>query len=396
MKYDFETKLDRTGQGSSKWMKMKNDYPEVEEGIVPLSVADMEFKNAPEIIKGLKNYLNDCVLGYAQGNQSFFDAVISWQKRRHNWEVKQEWIVNTPGIVSALFSAVRAFTEPGDGVIVFKPVYYPFSIAIDINDRVEVNVPLINTDDYYTIDFDAFDQAAADPKNKLLIFCSPHNPIGRVWKPEELKTLGEIAVKHNLIVVSDEIWNDLIMPGYKHTVITNACPELMDNVIICSAPSKTFNLAGLMTSNIVIPNESLRDKFRFSANSTHGTSVPILGYKACEIAYNEAEPWLEELLPLLDKNQRVVADFFAKRFPKITCPLIEGTYLLWLNFKCLGLSKDELEEMNVKKAQFFTDEGYLFGEEGIGYERINIAAPTAVLLEALERLGSVLDEVYEK
>lgn len=395
MKYDFTTKVDRRGQGASKWLKMKNLKPDVTPGVVPFSVADMELKNAPEILAGIKAYLDECILGYTIANQSFHEAVTSWMKRRHNWDVDPQWIVNTPGIVAALFTAVRAYTQPGDGVIIFKPVYYPFMNAIKGNKAVEVNVPMIEKDLYYTIDYEGFEKAAADPNNKMLIFCSPHNPVGRVWTEEELKKVGAIAKKHNLIVVADEIWHDLIMPGYKHTVFLNACPDMADLSVICTAPSKTFNLAGMGTSNIMIPNPELRKQYQDAWQSARGGSVGPLGYKACETAYNQCEGWLEELLLLLDHNQKEVKKYFNENFPKLSCPLIEGTYLQWIDFRPLGMTDEELEDMNVNKAEIFTDEGYLFGTEGSGFERINLAAPTEVLMEGMHRWGEVIKKVYK-
>lgn len=395
MSYDFTTLLSRKGTGSSKWEQMYGWNPNVAEDVVPFSVADMEIKNAPEIVEGLKEYLDRAVLGYTKAYPAFLDSVISWMERRHNYKVEKEWIVNTPGVVNAFYAAVNAFTEPGEGVIIFKPVYYPFSMAIEKNKRTLVNCPLKEDDGYYTIDFEKFEEVAKDPKNKLLIFCNPHNPVGRVWKWEELEKIAEIAVKHDLIVVSDEIWADLIMPGYKHVVMGRVCEKLEERLITCTAPSKTFNLAGLATSSIIIKNKEIREKYAETLQVMRSASVNILGFKACEIAYNQCEQWLEELLQVLDTNQKVVKEFFDKKFPKIKARLIEGTYLQWLDFRALGLSDSELEEFMHMEAEFFTDEGYVFGEEGSGYERINLAAPTWVIEAGLERLGKALERVYK-
>ena len=395
MSYDFTTLLSRKGTGSSKWEQMYGWNPNVAEDVVPFSVADMEIKNAPEIVEGLKEYLDRAVLGYTKAYPAFLDSVISWMERRHDYKVEKEWIVNTPGIVNAFYAAVNAFTEPGEGVIVFKPVYYPFSMAIEKNKRTLVNCPLKEDDGYYTIDFEKFEEAAKDPNNKLLIFCNPHNPVGRVWKWEELEKIAEIAVKYDLIVVSDEIWADLIMPGYKHIVMGRVCEKLEERLITCTAPSKTFNLAGLATSSIIIKNKEVREKYAETLQVMRSASVNILGFKACEIAYNQCEQWLEELLVVLDTNQKVVKEFFEKRFPKIKARLVEGTYLQWLDFRALGLSDSELEEFMHMEAEFFTDEGYVFGEEGSGYERINLAAPTWVIEAGLERLGKALEKIYK-
>lgn len=394
MKYDFKTLVSRKGTGAAKWEQMYGWNSNVKDGVVPLSVADMELKNPPEVIEGLREFLNHAVLGYAMAYDGFYDAVIAWQKTRHNWDIKKEWIVNTPGVVSAFFAAVRAFTNPGDGVIIFKPVYYPFAMAIEKNERELINCPLINTDGYYTIDYDKFDELAKETKNKLLIFCSPHNPVGRVWKREELEKVAEIAIKNDLIVVSDEIWNDLIMPGYEHTVMAKVNEELNDRLITCTAPSKSFNLAGMATSNIIISNEKLRETFKKAVDVVHGGTINILGYKCCELAYTKCGEWLEEVIELIDTNQKVVKKFFEDNFPKIKAPLIEGTYLQWMDFSALGMSDNELEKFMHMEAEFFLDEGYIFGTEGSGYERINLAAPTDVIEKALERLGQALKNIY--
>lgn len=395
MKYDFNTLISRKNTGSSKWEQMYKTNPNIGEDIVPLSVADMELKNAPEIIEGLREYLKSAVLGYTSPYKAFTDSVVDWMQRRHNFSIKPQWIVNTAGVVPAFFTAIRAFTKPGDGVVIMSPVYYPFYNAIKFNERTLVDCPLIEKNGYYTIDFEKFDEITKKPENKLFLFCSPHNPVGRVWKKEELEKVAEIAVKNNLIVVSDEIWADLIMPGYEHYMMGRLGGEIEERLITCTAPSKTFNLAGLATSSIIIKNKELREKYSEMLQIMRSASVNILGFKACEIAYNQAEKWLEELLVVLDTNQKAVKEFFEKKFPKIKVKLIEGTYLQWLDFRALGISDEELERFMHMDAQFFTDEGYIFGEEGSGYERINLAAPTWVIERELERLGKVLEKIYK-
>ncbi|MDR1831220.1 MAG: pyridoxal phosphate-dependent aminotransferase [Fusobacteriaceae bacterium] len=395
MSYDFTSKVSRKGQGSSKWEQMYGWNPNTKEGVVPLSVADMEFKMMPEVIEGLKKFLDVAILGYTKLPPGFVSAVMSWTERRYGYKIKKEWLVATPGVVNAFYAAVNAFTEPGDGVIVMRPIYYPMSAAIDRNKRTLVNCPLIETDGYYTIDFDKFDELSADPNVKMLIFCSPHNPVGRVWTKEELEKLAAIAVKNNLVVVSDEIHCDLIMPGNKHTVMATIGKDIEDRLITCFAPSKTFNLAGLATSAIIIANDKMRDKYNDTLLTMRSASVNILGYKACEIAYTEGEKWLDELIAVLDANQKLVKKYFEDNFPKLKAPLIEGTYLQWLDFRALGLSDEALEEFMHMDAEFFTDEGYVFGPEGSGFERVNLAAPTEVIKEAIERLGASLKKIYK-
>jgi putative C-S lyase len=363
----------------------------VPSGIVPFSVADMELKNPPEVIEGLKKYLDEAILGYTGPTEAYYDAVISWMKRRHNWDIKKEWFVTTTGVVTGFQAAIKSVIEPGNGVIILSPVYYPFSSAIKRFGGEVVSVELINKNGEYFIDFDALKTACENPKNKMLLFCSPHNPVGRVWTKEELEQIGDMCLKNDVIIVSDEIHHDLIMPGATHTVFATLSKELEDHMIICTSPSKTFNLAGMQTSNILIPNETLREKYVAAINEISKTSLNALGYKACELAYNEAENWLEELLKLIQHNCEVVCQCMRTYFPEVVISPLQGTYLLWLDFRAFNLSKEALEEKMIKEALWFTDEGYLFGDGGIGFERINLACPTWVLEEALLRLIKAFD-----
>lgn len=390
MKYDFTTRVKRKNIGALKWEQMYEFNPQVGEDVIPLSVADMEFKNPPEIMEGLKDFLDEAVLGYTGPYKAFTDAVIHWHKKRHDWVIEKDWIVNTPGVVAAFYTAIRAFSNKGEGVINFRPVYYPFSMAIEDNERTEVNVPLLKEHEDYTIDFARFEKAAANPNNKILLFCSPHNPVGRVWTKDELEKLADIAVKHDLYVISDEIWYDFIMPGHKHTVLATVNEKLTDKLITCTASSKTFNLAGMMASNIIISNGELREKYKRELALVHGNMVGILGYKSCELAYTKSEEWLDELLQVLDTNQHLVHNYFKENFPQIKAPLIEGTYVQWLDFNALNMDQEELTQFLHMDAHFFTSEGYVFGEEGEGFERINLTLPTDALEEALHRLGEAL------
>lgn len=394
-KYDFETIINKKGQGSYKWDQMYKIDPNIADNIVPLSVADMELKIAKEIIDGLKKYLDSTILGYTGPYESYYSAVIDWLNRRHNFKVKKEWIVCSNGVVSAIYDCVKAFTKEDDGIIVFTPVYYPFYSSIKNNNRKIIECKMLkNENNYYEIDFEKFEKLASDEKNKLLIFCSPHNPLGRVWKREELEKIGNIALKNNLIIISDEIHSDLIMPNYRHTVLQTLSDELSEITITCTAPTKSFNLAGVGISNIIIKNEKLRKKFEIEQDRSSSHVFAALGYKACELAYNESEKWLDELILLIDKNQKLVHDFFNKNFVNLSAPLIEGTYLQWLDFKSLELSNEELKKFMNEKAKLYFSEGYTFGKNGSGFERINLAAPTWVIKEALDRLYSALKEVF--
>lgn len=391
MKYDLKTVPNRKNHGAAKWEQMYMWNKNVKDDVVPMSVADMELKNPPEIMEGLKDYLDEVVLGYSRPYPEYLKATIDWMKNRHNYEVKEEWIVLTPGVVNAFTAAIRAFTEEGDGIIINRPIYYPMGIAIESSNLREVNVPLINNNGDYSFDYDGLEEACKDPKNKVLLFCSPHNPTGRVWTKEELKKIGEICLKHDVKIISDEIWHDLILPGYEHTVFSSISKEIENITVTCTAASKSFNIAGMATSNIIIANEDLREKFVNELNIMRSTSINVLGYKATEIAYTKCEDWLEEVILLIDENRKICTEFFEKRNMPVT--RAQGTYLLWVNCESLGMDKYELEEFMHKKAEFFTDEGYIFGDEGNLYERINLALPTEALKVQLTNLDNALKSI---
>lgn len=396
MKYDFTTVLNRRNTGSAKYEQMIGWNPNVSESTIPFSVADMELKNAPEIVEGLKQFISDNILGYTVPTKEYNDAVCGWMQKRHGWEIKPEWIIGSAGVVGAFFSAIKAFSDPGDGIIIMTPVYYPFFNAIKKNNRTLVENELINTGNKYIIDFEDLEAKAKNSKNKILLFCSPHNPVGRVWTKEELEKVAKICLDNNVLIISDEIHFDLVMPSFKHTVFATISEEAANNMIVCTAPSKTFNLAGMHTSNIIIPNKDIRKKYLEEVESNGFFSLGILGYKACEIAYTKCEGWLEELNGLIHHNHIVLKDFFAKNLPEVKVYDLEGTYLQWMDFRPLGLDKDELEKLMHVEAEVFFDEGYVFGEVGSGFERMNIACPTNVMVEGLERVVAVLEKIGNK
>ena len=392
MIYDFENVVDRSELGSGKWMEMRGANPDLPDGIVPFSVADMELKNAPEIMEGLREYLDadKLTLGYTTFTGSYNNAVAGWMKTRHGWDVDMRWNVLTPGVVSAFFNAVRAYTGPGEGVIIFSPVYYPFNMAVSGQRRRLVDIPLIDRGMRYEIDWDEFEKAAAIPENKLLLFCSPHNPVGRVWQPDELRRVSDVCLRNGVIVLSDEIHNDLVMPGYRHTVFATLSEAAAQNCVLCTAPSKTFSLAGLQTSNIFVPNEVLRHKLLDELRSFGLFSLNIIGYKACEIAYTKCAGWLNQVITLISENASYTEAFMAEKIPQIKVYPLEGTYLQWWDCRELFGDHLEMEEFMRMKASLFFDEGYIFGDTGKGFERINLACPKKVLIEALERLHAAL------
>ena len=385
--HDFTTLVDRSGMASAKWDLMRQANPHVPAGIPPFSVADLDLPHPPEIIDGLKDFLDHAVLGYTMPSADFTAAVIDWMARRHDWTVQADWLVQTQGVVPALHLAVRAFSEPGDGVIVQTPAYYPFFQAIERNHRRVVRNPLRFDDGRARIDFEGLRAAAADPRNRMLIFCSPHNPTGRVWTRAELEQIAEIVLANDLILVSDEIHFDLVLPGHRHTVMATLGDELAHRTLVCTAPSKTFNLAGLCTSNIVIPDADLRTRFVAELDATGAFFLTAPGYKACELAYTRGEAWLDGLLALIERNRALLASFMAEHLPDVDVFDLEGTYLQWLDFRPLGRSAEELQRIHEQEALVFFDEGTMFGPEGAGFERMNIATPTAALEAALQRLA---------
>lgn len=395
--YDFTTKINRKGQGSAKWNLM---YTQAEgsslDGIVPFSVADMELPHPPEIINAIHRLLDTTILGYTMPKDSYFEAVITWQAKRHGWTPQKEWIVTSPGVVPAFHAAIRALSNPGEGVIIQQPVYYPFMRAITINNRIIVNNALINNRDTctYQIDFADLEQKAAAPQNKILLLCSPHNPVGRVWTQHELQRIIDICTRHDVFIISDEIHDDLIMPGHKHTTLLSLMDDTQQTcAMVCTAPSKTFNLAGFQTSNIFIPDKAIREKFQLEFTKLGLGMLNAFGYTACETAYTMCEPWLEEVLKLIWHNYQVLSKLFSEHLPEVKVYPLEGTYLMWLDFSAWPLSQEELEEFLHTKAQLFLDEGYIFGEEGSCYERVNLAAPTQTLVEAFMRLREAADTV---
>ena len=392
MGYDFESIIDRSQCGSVKWNSMKVHNPNVSSDVLPLSVADMEFMTAPEIREGLKAYIDRTILGYTEPTPDYFDAVLSWQKRRHNFDAQEEWIVTTSGVVSAIFYLVNILTQPGEGVIIQRPVYYPFSMAAEQTGRTLVINELIEKEDTYEIDFEDLEAKCQDPNNKVLIFCNPHNPIGKVWKTEDIRRLVDICVRNGVFIIDDEIHNDLIMPGYTHHAMPALCPDALEHMAYLTAPSKTFNLAGMHLSNIFIPNREIREKLQQEKMRTMSMSQVCVSYEACRLAYEHCEPWLEELLKVIAGNARYVKEFLAEHIPCARVYPLEGTYLLWVDLRCLGLSHEELEKMTLG-ADLYLDEGYLFGDQGKGFERINLALPRSALEKAMERLHKAVNSI---
>lgn len=379
----FDRIIDRTGSESMKWV-----YPRRVLGVedaLPMWVADMDFEAPPAVVEALKRRVEHGVFGYPLAPPSFFEAAAGWMERRHGWTVEKDWLVMTPGIVPALNFIVRAFSRPGDPVIVQPPVYHPFYYAIENNGRRVVRNPLRFDGRRYTMDLDDL-RAKIDAPGRLLILCSPHNPTGRVWTREELEALGRIAVERDLLVVSDEIHHDLVYGGRRHHVFAALSPELARRTVTCVAPSKTFNIAGLATAAVVAADPDLRKRFEDESERSGFDLGNALGIVAFEAAYAHGDGWLDELLPYLEGNIEVLESFLAERLPAVKLVRPEGTYLALLDCRGLGIGPDALSDFFLERARVYFSDGRIFGEEAAGFVRVNFGCPRSVLREALERI----------
>lgn len=386
--YSFDTIINRKNTNSLKYdFAVERNMPE---DILPLWVADMDFKTPPEVINALVETSNYGIFGYSDTKSDYFEILKNWFKK-FDWNIEQSWLIKTPGVVYAIAASVKAFTDAGDSVLIQRPVYYPFSSVINANKRKLINNSLVYKDGEYTIDFEDFETKIIKNNVKLFILCNPHNPVGRVWTKQELTTLGDICLKHNVIIVSDEIHQDFIYSPNKHIVLSNIKPEYKNITVTCTAPSKTFNLAGLQASNIFIPNPKLYKKFENEMLKTGYSQLNTLGISACMAAYKYGEDWLNELLHYLTNNLDYIKNFLAQNLPQIRFVQPQGTYLIWLDFKSLNLSQQQLDDLIINKAKLWLDSGDMFGEEGIGFQRINIACPRSILEKAFIQLKNGLN-----
>lgn len=386
--YNFDDLIDRRNTNCMKWDRLEELFGGT--GLLPLWVADMDFSAPPAVLKAIKERTNHPIFGYNYSSDEYYQAVISWMKRRHNWKIDREWILFTPGVVPALSYSVKAYTEPDDNIIIQSPVYRPFYTTIENNGRNIITNPLIYRDGRYFMDYEDL-EAKIDSKTKLLILCSPHNPVGRVWTKEELTKLGEICLKNDIIIISDEIHFDIVYKGYDHTVLANVSPEIRERCIICTAPSKTFNIAGLQISNIIIPNNELREKYSLELEKDHIIRPNVFGEGALVAAYNESEDWLDSLLEYLEKNRDFFISFVDKNIPQLKVVKPEGTYLLWVDFSDLGMNSEELRDFLVNKCKLAVNPGEMFGKESGLFQRFNIGCPRSILEEALIRIEKAVN-----
>lgn len=385
---DFDTIIDRKNTDCLKYdFAKRRGMPE---DVLPLWVADMDFKTSSYVEDALAERARHGIFGYSESQTPYFEIVRDWMKRHHDWEVKEPWLIKTPGVVFALAMAVKAYTEPGDGVLIQSPVYYPFSEVIEDNGRRIVSNTLVLGEDHkYYIDFEDFERQIKENQVKLFFLCNPHNPVGRVWTTEELTRLGDICLKYQVTVVSDEIHSDFIFRG-RHQVFADLKREYADITVTCTAPSKTFNLAGLLLSNIFISNRELRHKFRQQVNAAGISQLSPFGLVACETAYTQGEEWYQAMLAYVAENIAFTKEYVEKHLPGVEMVEHEGTYLVWLDFRKTGLSVEELEDLIVNRAKLWLDSGKIFGKSGEGFQRINVACPRQILEEALHRIGEQL------
>lgn len=381
-RYNFDEFIDRHGTDSLKFdhhASRKRDP-----NLLSLWVADMDFRAPQEALDALQERVRHGIFGYTEPTASYFEAVQNWMATHHSWHVEREWFVCTPGVVYALAMAVQAYTEPGDAVLVQRPVYYPFSSVVADNGRTLVNAPLVYENGAYSIDFEAFEQAIVENNVKLFLLCNPHNPGGRVWTRGELQHMGDICLAHGAVICSDEIHMDFARLGYTHTVLANLSPELADITVTCTSPGKTFNLAGLQISNIIIGNPTLRQRFQHAVDASGYSQCNSLGLLACEACYTHGAQWLEELKEYLEGNYRALCEHIQCEAPELHVVEPGSTYLVWVDCKALNLGTDRtLRRFTEDEAGLWLDTGGMFGEEGVGFVRFNIATTRAYLLKAV-------------
>ena len=385
---DFDTVIDRRNTHSLKYdFAKRRNMPE---DVMPLWVADMDFKVSSYIQEALLKQTEHGIFGYSEVQEEYFDVLNQWMSGHYDWQIESKWLIKTPGIVFALAMAVKAFTKEGDGVLIQQPVYYPFSEVIVDNGRKVVSNTLVqDKSGKYQIDFEDFEKKIVTENIKLFFLCNPHNPVGRVWSREELTCLGDICCKHHVIVVSDEIHADFVFSG-KHHVFASLKEEYKEISIVATSPSKTFNIAGLQISNIFIPNQEVRRKFRKQIDAAGYSQLNVMGLIAAKAAYEYGNEWYEAMHKYVSQNIAYTKQFVEEKLPNVKLVETEGTYLLWLDFRELKLSGSELEELIIKKAKLWLDSGKIFGEAGKGFQRINVACPRKTLTEALTKLERAL------
>ena len=404
--YNFDEEIQRHGTGSVKWEYMWQgpelvfgDWSHPKHGdqrTLPLWVADMDFRCPQVVIDAIKERADHGIFGYTIPNDSYFEAFIDWSKTHYEWEIKQEWIKIVSGVVPALNMLVKMLTEPGQNVLMQGPVYYHFMNSSENNGRNPISSTLLYDKESgrYTMDFADLAKKAADPNTTMAILCSPHNPVSRVWTADELRQFGDICIANNVTIISDEIHSDLIFDGHTFIPFASLSEEFAQHSITCMAPSKTFNMAGLKTSNVVIPNDDLREQFADSRSRKAGLFAggSTFGVTATEAAYRGGRPWLNAVMSYVQENYAFMCDYIAQNMPDIKVVPAEGTYLIWLDCSGLGMTSADRKKLILEDAKVYLDDGPMFGPAGDDFERFNIACPRHILAESLERIKAQLDK----
>lgn len=385
MKYNFDEQIERRKTNSYKWDSIPN------QDVLPMWVADMDFRTAQPVVNALQRRITHGIFGYTRVPDEYYDAVINWFSRRHGWKINRNWLIYTSGVVPAISAIIKALTVPGDKVLVQTPVYNCFFSSIRNNGCEIVYSPLVYANNTYTIDFNDLESKVSDPKVKLMLLCNPHNPVGRVWKREELEQIGEICIKNNVTIISDEIHCELVYPGYFYTPFASISDDFLQNSVTCISPSKAFNIAGLQIANIVCADELIKSKIDRAINDNEVCDVNPFGVLATMAAYDEGEDWLLQLLDYLKGNYECMKDFCQRNLPDFPIAKLEGTYLVWMDCRALGLSSEELEHRLVSDAKLWLNAGTMYGAEGEGFMRWNIACPRDRMLEGLERFRSFVN-----
>lgn len=390
MKYNFDKLIDRKGTDSKKWNNLTEDYGS--EDLLPMWVADMDFQSPPEVIDALKERVEHGIFGYPYIGDDVYDSIIKWSKKRYDWDIKKEWIIFTPGVVVGLNIAIKEIGEKGDKVVVQTPVYPPFFRILENNDR-ELNANPIKFDgENFVMDFEALEENI-DDKTKAMMLCNPHNPVGRAWSKDELTRLGDICIKNDMKIISDEIHCDLTLKGTKHIPIASISPELADRTITLMSPGKSFNVAGLFTSIAIIPNKELREKLNHSLEQMEIGKVATFGAVGLEAAYSKGENWINEALIYIEDNMDFAIEYINKNIPEIKVGKPDATFLLWLDFREFRKTADEINEALLKIGKIVLNDGRPYGEGGEGYFRLNVGCPRVTLEEGLERIKKAIDSL---
>lgn len=387
MRYNFDEVIDRRHTDSVKWNGAYNDDPEM----IKMWVADMDFRILPEITAALKHRIEEGIFGYGMIPDSYYQAVVNYMARRHHFTIEKDWITLMPGVVSAIKLCINALTQKDDAILIMPPVYYPFKDSIIAGKRQCICCPLSYVDDHYELDLEAFEQAIISHDVKMLIFCNPHNPIGKVWTRAEIEAIGRICQKHHVLVLSDEIHMDFVYQPHVHVPFYNVDESFKAFTIIATSASKTFNLAGLQCSNIIIADPDLRKQFQAAQNAMGFYSLNVLAPIATQTAYEAGDAWVDEMLIYVEGNIRFMQDYLQKYIPRLKMADPQGLYLVWVDCRDLNLTAKEQELFMLQKAHLWLDEGLMFGAEGAGFERFNLACPRATLKQALDQLRAAVD-----